>query len=448
MKFYDTSVTHLYEDGRKISLSSLALPIFIEHSSAGLFSIINTLLVSGYSRDTVAAIGVVGQLSGFIINILMISVWGMRVILGIELGRSRRKNACTVMGTAFWMSLIFSLFIGLFCIYFTDELLSMMNLEGTTKQIAADYSFIIFGFYFITICKSFFAVALTCNGHSKHTALSVIMAQLINIISGWAVLYGGLETPLNKAAALALCTVFAQFVSLVYVLTIMKKKKCPLGFKFSLFQMKRILKIGLPASANGIGYTFGQTVTTAMITSLGATAITAKIYISNIATYISYFSGSIGQATAILMGRFRGKLQQEKEDRLFWQSIRLAMFLNLFVSVCVFIFRRPILGIFTDSPEIISLAAKVMFIDIFVQAVRGSTNIGDQSLTANGDVRIVSAVSLSACCAVTILFAWLFGIKLGLGLVGCWLAFLLEEIYKSSFYVLRWKKGKWKSQEI
>ena len=117
-------------------------------------------------------------------------------------------------------------------------------------------------------------------------------------------------------------------------------------------------------------------------------------------------------------------------------------------SVFVFIFRKPVLEILTDSPEIIALAAKVMFVDIFVQLARGSSNIGDQLLTANGDVKIVSAVSLSACCGVTVLFAWLLGINLSLGLVGCWIAFLLEEIYKSSFYVLRWKNGKWKNQKI
>ncbi len=448
MKIYDLSVTHLYENDRKISLLSLAVPIFMEHSSVGLSSIINTLLVSGYSQDIVTAIGVVGQLSGFIANILMISICGMRVILGIELGRNNRKNACSVMGTAFWMSLVFSLFIGFFCIYFADELLSMMNLYGTVKQIALDYSFIIFCFYSITTCKSLFAVALTCNGYSMHTSFSVIVAQVINIITGWYILYGGVETPFSKATGLALCTLISQLVSLVYILIILMKKKCPLGFKYSFFQMKRILKIGLPASANGIGYTFGQTVTTAMIASLGPIAITAKIYISSIATYISYFSFSIGQAAAILTGRFRGKLQHEKEDRLFWHSMRLAMLLNFFVSVFVFIFRKPVLEIFTDSPEIIALAAKVMFVDIFVQLARGSTNIGDQLLTANGDVKIVSAVSLSACCGVTVLFAWLLGINLSLGLVGCWIAFLLEEIYKSSFYVLRWKNGKWKNQKI
>ena len=235
---------------------------------------------------------------------------------------------------------------------------------------------------------------------------------------------------------------------MLYVVLVLVKKECPLGFRFVKSQMLRILKLGIPASINGIGYGFGQTFTTSLVTGLGTNIINAKIYISSIVTYVPYFSHSLGRATAILMGRLRGREEQEKENRLFWQSIRISAALNFTVSVLIFIFQKPLLGIFTEDPFIISLAGKILLVDIFVQLARASTNIGDQSLTANGDVRVVSAVSLSACCGVTILFAWLFGVKCGWGLVGCWIAFLFEELYKSSLYMLRWKSGKWKNQAI
>ena len=448
MKLYDKSLSTLYENDRKLTIFSLAFPLFLERVSTGLISTTNTVLLSGYGQDAVTATGIVGQVTGLMDHFLIIPTIGLRVILGLELGRKNRDTAVKTMGTAFWMVLLSSLLFGFFLSCFSGNVLELMNLYGKSKEVALGYAKISFLLFFITSMKGYFSIALTCNGYTKHSAFSVVLAQILNLVSGYFILYGDFGYSFNRINALAIRSAVSQLIAMSYLVFILIKKKCPLGFRFERAQMSRILKLGFPASINGIGYGFGQTVTTSIITGLGTGIITTKIYIGSIVAYVPYFSHTLGQATSIMMSRMRGMEQQEKENRLFWQSVRLAIMMNLTVSVLIFTFRKQLIGIFTDDPAIISLAGAVLFVDILVQIARAATNICDQSLTANGDVKVVSAVSLSACCGVTILFAWLFGVRLGWGLVGCWMAFVLEEVYKSSLYILRWKSGKWKHKVI
>ena len=366
MKLYDNSISTIYENGRKLTLFSLAFPLFLERASTGLISTTNTLLLSNYSADAVTATGVVGQVTGLLDHFLIIPTIGLRVILGLELGRKNRDTASETMGTAFWMVLSASILFGFLLFFLSGTVLDLMNLSGHSKDVASGYAKISFLLFFISTLKSYFSIALICNGYTKHSAFSVVLAQVINLVSGWFILYGDFDSSFNRIGALAFRSAISQLIAMSYVVYILVKKKCPLGFRFVRTQMLRILKLGFPASINGIGYGFGQTFTTSIITGLGTGIIDAKIYINSIVTYVPYFSHTVGKATSLLMSRFRGMNEQEKENRLFWQSIRLAVTLNLVVSVLIFIFRGPLIGIFTDDPYIISLAGKILLVDIFV----------------------------------------------------------------------------------
>ena len=97
MKLYDKSLSTLYENYRKLTLFSLAFPLFLERVSTGLISTTNTLLLSGYSQDAVTATGIVGQVTGLMDHFLIIPTIGLRVILGLELGRKNREAATKTM---------------------------------------------------------------------------------------------------------------------------------------------------------------------------------------------------------------------------------------------------------------------------------------------------------------------------------------------------------------
>ena len=68
-----------------------------------------------------------------------------------------------------------------------------------------------------------------------------------------------------------------------------------------------------------------------------------------------------------------------------------------------------------------------------------------RNLQAVGDVKFPVALGILSQWIVGVGIAWLFGIYLGWGLVGIWMAFALDENLRAVLFIIRWKAGKWRS---
>ena len=65
-----------------------------------------------------------------------------------------------------------------------------------------------------------------------------------------------------------------------------------------------------------------------------------------------------------------GRPRISKAYRLNLQNLRIAVLLNAAGSILICLFGSPLLGLFTDNPEILTLARPILLIDIFVEIGR------------------------------------------------------------------------------
>ena len=143
-----------------------------------------------------------------------------------------------------------------------------------------------------------------------------------------------------------------------------------------------------------------------------------------------------------------GAKEYDKAYRLNQQVLRLAVSLNIVLSVLLLLFHRPILGLFTRNQEIIKMAGSVLFIDIFVEIGRAFNHVEDNSLRGAGDVMFPMVVSIISCWLISILFSYILGIGLGLGLAGCWVAFMLDELFRGFSFWKRFRTKKWMEKKV
>lgn len=118
------------------------------------------------------------------------------------------------------------------------------------------------------------------------------------------------------------------------------------------------------------------------------------------------------------------------------------------VSLLVLALHTPLLSIFTHDPEILSAAAKIMAIDFFVELPRAANHVSENSFNANGDVKTPLVTSIASGWGCNVLFSWLLAVVLGWGLPGIWVASILDESFKATAYLLRWKSGKWQNARV
>lgn len=157
---------------------------------------------------------------------------------------------------------------------------------------------------------------------------------------------------------------------------------------------------------------------------------------------------SLGMATSLIIGWMTGAGEYDKAYRLNMQNLRIAVLLNAAGSTLIFLFGGPLMGLFTDSAEIMALARPILFIDIFVEIGRAFNHIEDNSLRGAGDVIFSMIVSIISCWTMSILFSYILGIRLGLGLTGCWIAFMMDELFRGITFFFRWRSRRWTLRKV
>ena len=163
----------------------------------------------------------------------------------------------------------------------------------------------------------------------------------------------------------------------------------------------------------------------------------------------SYLLGmALGQGNGLLTARLVGQKNTDLASRMTYRNLIITISLNILFAGSIALLRFPLLRMFTQDPVIIGLAAVVMIIDIVVEIGRGMNHVMESALSAAGDARFTMFNSIICSWGIAIPFAWLFGIKLGMGLTGCWISFAMDEAIRGMMNVLRWRSGKWKTKAL
>ncbi len=443
----DRSVWTIYDGKKKITLVSLVLPLLMQQIFTQLYGTANTFLLKGYSEVAVAASSVANQVLEISIMLMMVVTSGSVIISSISFGAGERDKAARVAGTGSVLILCISTLLAFINFFAAGPLMTFMNLEGEPFELACQYYRVRSLFLPVITMMSFFNHLLVCNGYSKYTLVVGVSSNALNIALSLVALYSPLDfmTPMSRVA---LAAGIAQLIGVLTALAFFVFKKCPYAFAFHPKDALKIFKLGVPSAMVSVMFRIAQTVTTSFVAAMGYSVVATKTYISTIVAYIPLLGFSIGQANSVFMGRYKGAGLLDKQKQLHRQDLLLAFSCNLVLSLLVLAFHRPLMSMFTSDVAIINATTAIFIIDIFVQLPRAINNISENSLSANGDVRTIFLTATLSCWLGSVALAYVFCVRLGMGLVGLWLAFAVDELIKTVIYIIRWRSGRWQNIDV
>lgn len=448
MKFYDKKISTFNDGENDINLIKIALPKLFELASLYLIGSISAAMLSRYSQESVSAVNVSLQVLNLVIIIFNIVLTGGNFVTSYELGRQDRKKAASITGTAVVTAVALAAIAGAILAVFAEGILYRMNLRGEACIMGARYLRVCAVFLPMTVALNFMTTFLICNGHSIGACAVGIVNNAANVVLCWVALFSGTGILPEGADGIAAARIIAQAVALAAGVCIFMRKKCPFKLCFGMTPFKRILKIGFPGGMSSVSYNLAQTVTTAVIAGFGTLVINSKVYYSNILCYVPLVSSSVGSAGGILIGRYKACGDYDAIEKLCRQNLRISLCLNILISVMIYLFRVPLVSIFSAEDYTLKLAGIVMLVDVFVETGRAVNHVFENMYAACGDVKTTMLTSICSCWAGSVLLTYLLGVKLGLGLAGCWIAFAADELFKASVYLIRWKSKKWKRFRI
>lgn len=409
---------------------------------------VDTVMLSQYSDNSVAAVGVVNQLIMFAFLIFEVINIGTSVLCSQYLGAKMHKNMVQVVGVSLLLNLVFGLFVSAVLHYGATFLLTMMGLRPELMEYGVNYMEIVGAFAFFQAISLTISASLRSANKAVYPMMVTVVVNILNIIGNYSLIFGKFGMPTLGVEGAAISTAFARGVSMVILFVILFRKHIPafpLSYfrPFPLVELKNLLKIGVPSAGENMSYSFSQVVLTYFINMLGNEALTTRTYVVNIVMFVYLFAIAMAQGGAICIGHLVGEKRIRAAYLLGKYVMRISILVSLILSCIWALMGHTLFSWLTDNPEIIRLGTIILFIDVVLEVGRAINIYATNALRATGDVNYPFYVGLVVQWSVAVGCGYLFGIHWGWGLVGMWCAFVLDENLRGIIFVQRWNSLKW-----
>ncbi|MDQ0974239.1 putative MATE family efflux protein [Neobacillus niacini] len=436
-----------------LSLLTITWPIFVELFLQVIMGSTDTIMLSHISDDAVAAVGVANQLIFLCILIFSFVSSGTAVVLSQYLGAGLKDETKKVTAISITLNLVIGLVISLFMVIFRTELVSFFHLPEHIAELGEQYLMIVGGTVFLQAVLITVSSILRANGYTRDAMMISITMNVIHLIGNAILIFGLLGFPEMGVIGVSISTAISRAIALALILKLLYDR-IPINLKLRDYitidgiQIRRILKIGVPAAGEQICFNLSQLAITAIIAMLGAASLTTRVYTQNIVSFILVFGLAMGQGTQILIGYKAGARDFEGAYHQLLKSLWYSLIMTVAIAIVVAIFREPLFSFFTKDDEIISMGSTLLLLCLILEPGRTFNLVVINSLRATGDANISLIMGFISMWGISVPLAYFLGIHLGFGLPGIWIAFIVDEWFRGITMYFRWRSRVWEKKVL
>lgn len=435
------------------SVFKLGWPIFVEAFLAILIGNVDTLMLGNFSDSAPVAVGNANQILNLLTLMFNIIAGATGVIVAQYLGAKLYKKISEIYSVAIFVNLILSVVISVIIFLFSKPIFGLMNLEPALVPEATVYLQLLGGFIFLQAIFGVFSQILRSNGLTRVGMVISLTINIINIVGNYCFLYGPLKFLNFGVKGVAISSVVSRLIALILVIIYFHTKiEGEISVKylkpFPKETLKKMVSIGIPTAGESISYSISQLLIVSIVNTMGLVAANTKIYASVISNFSYLYSVSVSQATMIITGHLVGAKKEDTAYKRVLKSLGSAMVISVAIATVSFFISNLTFSLFTKNAEIIELGHKIMAVGIILEIGRTANLVIIQSMRAAGDIKFPTYLGMGSMWFVSVLFSFLLGKVVGLGLIGVWIAMAMDECLRGVIVYIRWLRGGWRGKSV
>ncbi len=430
----------------------IALPAIAGLSTQMVVSLVDTAMVGRLSeaKYALAAMGLGVLATWAIVSFFSSLATGTHVLVARSHG-ARDNNRCgLVLNTSLIFSFIIGVFVSLIFVAFSYDIANFFAADPKVGALAGDflyYRFMGIPFFLLTVSYRGFFFGI---GNTKVFMFSGIIANLLNIIFNYALIYGNFGASQMGLAGAGLGSTMATICDALFYFSVSaftsNKHKYNYFKNFYLNKsiIKEILKISLPVSFQNVFILIGFLSFIAITGLIGTTEQAAsQLVVSSLFISILPCFG-FGIAAQTLVGNAVGSGKITLAKHYGFATTKIATFYTILVGILFIVFPRFVLYLITTEKEIVDIAAPALQIAGFGQIFYAVGVVLSNGLQSCGESLYVMISEVILNCFVFVPAAYFLGVYMGYGLTGAWVTLPLYVIIYSTVIFVKFKYGDWK----
>lgn len=405
----------------------------------------DNIMIGWHSVNELAASSFVNNVMNFFILTELGFASGMTPIIGAFHGNGNVKGVGTTVRNGLLVNGIIGL-IGLVLLAIIYLFIDSFGQEPELLPLIRPY-FVIVGISII-FALGFNVLKQFTDGICKPVVsmLFLMGGNVLNIFGNWVLIYGKLGCPELGLMGAGLSTLISRILMLLcFVLYIFKSeqfKAYAQAIKEALFsrvKMRHIFNMGYPVAIQMGLEASTFSFSAIMVGWISVTALAAHQVAITISQLFFLMIQGLSFALSILVSNCYGKKDYAGIHAYVKRGILMIFGTSLSLSILLYIFRYPAVGMFTDSPEVAEIAVVLFYVLFAYQIGDGIQLCFANVLRGLQDVKPIMYAAFVSYYLIAIPVAYILGFKAGLGAVGVWLGFPIGLTLAGLFFYARYR---------
>lgn len=337
-------------------LLKFSIPILLAMFLQVMYGAVDLLIVGQFGSTTyVSAVATGSQVMMTITSIINGFAMGITILIGQKLGQGKSKEAGNVVGSGVCIFSVLTIIITAVMFIFAVPISKLMHAPIEAFDYTILYLYIssagtIFIVAFNVICSIFRGL-----GDSKTPLITVTIACIFNILGDIllvVVFHMGV-------AGVAIATVFAQAISVVLSIFIIKKRGLPFEFSknnihFHKGITSQILKYGAPIALQDGLVNLSFLAITTIVNSLGVIASAGIGVAEKLAGFIMLVPSAFSQSVAVFVAQNYGAKKYTRAKKALAYGISASLCFGFIIAYFSFFHGNLLSGIFSKDIAVVN----------------------------------------------------------------------------------------------
>lgn len=435
------------------ALTALILPLIIEQLLAVLVGMADTIMIASVGESAVSGVSLVDSVMLLLINAFQALATGGAVVAGQYLGTKNRKKACESSTQLVWFVTILAVIVMAVMYLGKNFILHVVfgQIEADVMYHANIYLLIVTASVPFIALYNAGAAVFRSMGNSKVSMQVSLLMNAINV-AGNAILIYGFH---RGAEGVAIPTLVSRMVAGILITVLLLNQNLTLHIKpsfhyrFNKIMVKKILQIGIPNGLENSMFQLGKIIVLSLVSTFGTYAIAANA-VGNVFASFQILPGmAINLGITTVISQCVGAHDYDQARYYTRKLLKITYVLTFLTVVIMMASSSLIVQAYNLSDITAAEAVKIFFLHSVSAAIIWPIAFSvPASLRAAGDVQYCMIVSIASMWICRIVFSYILGRFMGLGLFGVWGAMILDWWVRAAFFTVRYRKGTWKTKAL
>ncbi len=355
-----------FTEGKIFSpLIRFALPVLLALFLQAMYGAVDLLIVGQFGGENadvfVSAVSTGSQIMMTLTVVITGLAMGLTVYVGEKIGAGKRDEAGEIIGSGITLFGVISLVLTVLMVAFSSSLARVMHAPEEAFENTVLYVAICSAGTLFIVAYNLIGSIFRGTGDSKIPLITVAIACVFNIVGDFllvAVLGLG-------ASGAAIATVFAQAMSVVISLFIIRKRSLPFDFskkyiRFNGMHIKAVLKLGVPIALQDLLVSISFLVITAIVNNIGLVESAGVGVAERVCAFIMLIPSSFMQSMSAFVAQNMGALKYDRAKKALLYGIASSLSVGIVVGYFSFFHGDILAGIFAKDAAIIAPATEYL----------------------------------------------------------------------------------------